>query len=104
MTFMRRKQKFAETRRENRFPSKERLQQILDTIQRGYFDYYVKGGYSRRYSRAFTPMQIAEQHKLPLNKCLFEVADPRVERCAILHGLIIVGPNDKDVEKKEGSQ
>lgn len=67
-----------------------RIAGILQAIRDGRYKYYVKGGFSRTRRMCLTPGQVARLNHLPMEQCLFEINDIRIESEVELKGLAIV--------------
>lgn len=67
-----------------------RIEGLIRGIRNKAFKYYVRGGYSRKRRMFLTPCQVAQINKLPVDDCLFEVKNERIEREVSLANLIII--------------
>ncbi|MDC5567250.1 hypothetical protein ACG9XL_17030 [Acinetobacter nosocomialis] len=79
----------------NRHPDEYRIQELLSEIWQKKYKYYVKGGFTRNRTKTVTPSHVARRHSLPMELCLFEIKDPRIEMACIQVGMEIVSPSSK---------
>ncbi|MBJ8481092.1 hypothetical protein I6M70_17170 [Acinetobacter pittii] len=86
---------FTENTYNNRFPDENRIQELLVLICQKRYKYYVKGGFLRARSTMVSPVGVAKHNKLPLEQCLFEVKDPRIEMACIQAEMEVVTPSSK---------
>lgn len=86
---------FADNTNNNRFPDESRIQELLTEIWQKKYKYYVKGGFTRNRTKSVKPSYVAKLHSLPLELCLYEVRDPRIEMACIQVGMEIVSPASK---------
>lgn len=86
---------FTQSTFQKRHPDESRIQELLTEIWQKKYKYYVKGGFTRNRTKTVTPSHVAKRHSLPLELCLYEIRDPRIEMACIQVGLEIVSPSSK---------
>lgn len=85
----------------NRHPDETRIYQLINSIQTGAFDHYVKGGFSRARASILTPVQVAQYHQLDISRCLFEIKDARIEQAIADAGIEVITATSFKIQRKE---
>lgn len=76
------------------------VEAVVAKITAGHFTHYAKGGFSRKDQSMVSAMQVAHRCGVPMNTCLLQIKDPRIEQAVMDAGLIVVSPSTHRIKQQ----